>query len=326
MATQLLFHLNEVGVLNTMDCQQERTVTDLSDLHGLDPHVLSCCLEYLAGVSELIEYADGGYAFTDFGREVLERYCREDSDGRQFNFFDVRVGSYGPVWAGVGEMLRGAPYEGPRHRAGEYAAQGVYKVAAQLLPHVVKALDDLGIQRLVEVGVPTGLLAGLCGQVPSLQAFGLDRSKSALVDARERAETLGVHTIRFMEGDFFEPESWLSQVSGDGPLAIGSIHFHEFVADGGARLTETISKLRQEIPGAYLIAVEQERLTPSRQEEVSDTVWLYSHSNVLIHHLIRNGRILTKEEWISLFEGAGCRTVEVRRLGYLGYHLYAFQL
>ncbi len=326
VASQVLFHLNEARVLLALDEDSERTAASLAEELGLDPHILSCCLEYLAGVSELLESTDEHYSFTDFGKEVLDRYCRTDTDGRCFNFFDVRVGSYGPVWAGLGEMLHGAPYAGARHRAGEYAAQGVYKVAAQLLPHVEQVAAELGISRVVEFGVPTGLLAALCQKHPSITAFGVDRSREALVDARKRAEELGVADIDFIHGDFFEPKTWLPQISGEGPLAIASIHFHEFVADGGQRLTETLQRLREEVPGAYVIAIEQERLTPDRRKDVSETVWLYAQSNVLIHHLIRNGQIFTGEQWVSLFTDAGCTVAAVRPLGYLGYHLYAFQL
>jgi SAM-dependent methyltransferase len=277
-------------------------------------------------VSELLQCTAGRFSFTDFGTRVLDRYSRSDRDGRQFNFFDVRVGSYGPVWAGLGKMMQGAAYGGAHHRAGEFAAQGVYKVAAQLLPHVEQIAADLEISRMVEFGVPTGLLAALCQKHPTLAAFGVDRSREALEAAQARAEELGVSGIHFIHGDFFAPETWLPKLSGEGHLAIASIHFHEFVADGGTKLKATLQRLREEVPGAYVIAIEQERLTEERRDDVSETVWRYAHSNVLIHHLIQNGQIFTREEWIAVFTDAGCRVATVRPLNYLGYHLYAFQL
>ena len=325
---QILFHLNEAGLFDQLDRDGPATVGVLSEALDLDPEVLACCLDYVHGVDQLFDRdEEGRYGLSEFGRKVLTRYSRDDVDRRNFNFFDVRVGAYGPVWAGLGRMLSGDVHYGETlRRAGSYAAQGVYKVAAQLAPAVRAAVEELGIAGLIEVGVPTGLLARLLPSAPGLQGVGLDRDGSALREAKERAAQLGVNGIEWVHGDFFRPDDWVGRVPDVEPQALASIHFHEFVADGGEKLKALIGGLRERLPGLYLVVVEQDRLPPSAEDDVSRTVWLYSHSNVLIHHLIKNARILSRDEWVSLFTDAGCRVERVQPLHYLGYHLYVFQV
>lgn len=325
---QVLFALNRVGVFQLLDDGRARTIDEMAHELSLDRHTLECCIEYTHGVDALLEVDEADrYTLTVFGRRVLDRYGREDPDGRVFNFFDVRVGSYGPVWGALEPMLRGdASYGAEVHRAGAHAAVGVYKVAPHLLPGLAKVVGELGIRRVVEVGVPTGLLARAKAALPHLEGVGLDRDRDALVDAEARAAELGATGLTWVRGDFFDPDSWVDRVAGPGPGALATIHFHELIADGGEALQAALRRLRQRLPGWYVIAFEQERLTEADRHRVPPQVWSYSHSNVMIHHLIRNGRVLSREGWTRMFTDAGCRVERVEPLGYLGYHIYVFQL
>ena len=325
---QVLFHLNRVGVFQLLDDGRPRSISEIAAELSLHPHTLECCLEYVEGVdSLLVRGADDRFTFTAFGRAVLDRYARADPDGRCFNFFDVRVGSYGPVSGDLDHMLRGeSEYGRDVHRAGAHAAVGVYKVAPHLLPGFARVASDLGIQRVVEMGVPTGLLARAVAAFPGIEGFGLDRDRAALVEAEARAHELGAEGLTWIHGDFFEPDTWVPQVAAPGPAAFATIHFHELVADGGVALQQTLRELRTRLPGWYVVAFEQERLAPEARERVSPTVWSYSCSNVMIHHLIKNGRIFSRDQWVKIFTDAGCTVERVQPLGYLGYHIYVFRL
>jgi hypothetical protein len=61
------------------------------------------------------------------------------------------------------------------------------------------------------------------------------------------------------------------------------------------------------------------------RSKVTDTLWLYSQSNVLIHHLIGNGRILSRDAWIDVGRRAGCSRVSDRPCNYLGYRAFLFE-
>ena len=91
-------------------------------------------------------------------------------------------------------------------------------------------------------------------------------------------------------------------------------------------MQKALRELASRFPGAYVLAFEQPRLNGEARHDADETLWLYAQSNVLIHHLIGNGRILPDEQWRAVFEGAGCRVESIRPVEYLGYNAYLFQL
>jgi len=327
--TQILFHLGQAGVFNLLDDEGPLSVRVIASKLNLVPHVLSCLLDYVINVDDIIEYDnEGRVSVTKFGESVLIRYGRKDVDQTHFNFFDVRVGAYGPVWQGLDRLLSGENRYGKELvRSGEHAAVGVYKVSAMLIDQVEAALLKFGVSRVAEIGVPSGLLALLKSRQPQLEAVGVDVSELAIAEGKVRAVELGVDDISWRQADFFDTGAWGDLISdGSSTTAIVSTHFHELVGEGVDSLQEALGELKRKAPGTYVLAIEQERLGPADKDRVSDTVWSYSHSNVLIHHLIKNGQIFARSRWIEVFEEGGCTLVSADPMGYLGYHLYLFRL
>ena len=325
---QILFHLNRVGVFEELDRRGPLQAEALASALGLVAQPLAVLLDYVCGVDRLVERdGDGAYGMSAWGRQVLDRYGREDGDGRSFNFFDVRVGAYGPVWSALGSMLRGeVSYGDGVERAGDRAADAVYKVGAQLAKPLARIVDGLGARTLVEIGVTSGLLSRLALRNPGVSLVGLDRSPAELAEAQSRAMTDGVDAITWIEADLFRPDTWTAQLAGGGPGCLFTVHAHEFLAAGEERVVNLLQALGQELPGWTLVAMEQPMLADSERGQVSDTLWRYHHSNVLIHHLIGNGRILGDEAWRALFARAGCGLLGVEPLNYLGYHAYTLRL
>jgi hypothetical protein len=89
---------------------------------------------------------------------------------------------------------------------------------------------------------------------------------------------------------------------------------------------EVLRRLKAILPNWVLVAFEQPRLPHSEKANIPETQWLYSQSNILIHHLIGNGRILSTDAWMELGHQAGCRQVTERACNYLGYRAFTFQL
>jgi len=103
---QMLFHLGRAGVFHLLDSQGSLSAEAMAHELGLVSEVLATCLEYICGVDALLEQdVQGRYGLTEFGSAVLERFGRDDGDSKHFNLFDVRVGAYGPVWSGLGQLL-----------------------------------------------------------------------------------------------------------------------------------------------------------------------------------------------------------------------------
>ena len=260
---------------------------------------------------------------TAFGQTVLQRYGRGTSEGVQVNMFDVRVGAYGPVWAGLGGMLDGStPYGRGVARAGEEAATALYTICTRMAPALRAVVADLDIEQAVELGVTTGLLEQLSGM--GLRLHGLDRSAAALEAAEQRRIAAGADPVAWISHDLFEP-TWADDLASGGIGVLFSVHFHEIISGGEDRLVTLLEALGQRLPGWFVVAMEQPRLREDEEDSTSRSEWLYAQSNVLIHHLIGNGRILTDHQWIALFARAGLKQVQIKEMNFLGYRSHAYR-
>jgi hypothetical protein len=326
---QALFHLNRSGVFEALDSGGASSAPALAESLGLQLEPLSTLLDYVVGVGRLLQRDEQGrYGFTAWGLEVLDRYGRLGGDGRRsFNFFDVRVGAYGPVWAAMGGLLRGEERYGETlTRAGGEAAEGVYKIGGRFAGALGEIVDRLGASMFVEIGVTSGLAARVGATRPKLGLAALDRDSSAITTAAARAADEGVDRIRWIEADLFDLDAWTGDLQERLPGVITTVHFHELMAAGEERLIALLSDLAERLPGWHVIALEQPLLPASEREETSETLWRYNHSNVLIHHLIGNGRILSHVQWLALFARAGVEVVDTEALNYLGYQAYTLSL
>jgi hypothetical protein len=319
---QVLYHLNACGVFSAL-AEGCATTGALAERLDLTEVVLETLLCFVEGVDMLLVRGPSGeWGLTEFGRSVLDRYGRMDAEGLHLNLFDVRVGAYGPVWEACGALLRGErTYGADLARKGDAAAEGVYKVGARMGPALARWMESQQLDGVVEWGVTTGLLAGL----PVPARVGVDRNAGALQAAASRAVADGQADIDWVEADLFSPSSWIGRTPA-GRSAHFSVHFHELLAHGEEAVITLLQTLGEAQPGNLVVALEQPRLDLSARDTTPRSEWLYACSNVLIHHLIGNGRILDRAEWTDLFRRGGCTPVRGESMGYLGYELFAFSL
>jgi len=328
--TQILFHLNQVGVWNLLRGGGPLTALQVAESLRLEPRVTDALLDYVFEVDDLLDRdPDGRYSLSGFGKQVIQRFSDAKSDtGQQtINMFDVRVGAYGPVWHNLGKMLSGeARYGQEFHREGRYAENGVFKLAMRFWDSLIAHVEEIRPASMVEVGVTTGLVERLAETYPDRQLYGLDRSGMAIERGSASAAAKQLNNLRWIQSDYFDPDGWTKPVDASRRGLLYSLHFHELIAGGEARFVDVLRRLRTLLPGWVVLAFEQPRLPRSDKPSTPETQWLYSQSNILIHHLIGNGRILSSETWNELGRRAGCRQVTDRACHYLGYRAFAFHL
>ncbi len=327
---QILFHLNQVGVFGLLSEGGSYTPARIAEALDLEEGATDTLLDYVMGVDALLTRdEDGGYSLSDFGKKVVDRFSdgKGGSEHKAINFFDVRVGAYGPVWGSLSKLLTGeGRYGVDVHRKGEYAENGVSKLAMNFWRSLVEHVDELGVESMLEVGLTTGLVERLGESYPHLTLHGLDRSEASIERNSASAAAKGIENIGWIHGDFFHVEEWSRAVDPRHRGLIYSLHFHELMADGEEKLVEALRAMRASLPGWSVLAFEQPRLSQADRAETPETLWLYSQSNVLIHHLIGNGRIQSRDAWMDLGHQAGCRKVTDRPCNYLGYRAFLFQL
>lgn len=326
---QILFHLNQAGVWGLLKKGGSHTAPQIASSLGLDPAATDALLDYVFQVDSLLDRdEEARYSLSEFGRKVIDRFSDHKGDGGEesINMFDVRVGAYGPVWQNLGRMLtRDGRYGEDFHREGRYAENGVFKLAMRFWDSLIEHVDELGVDRVVEVGLTTGLVEKLGERYPGHRLYGLDRSASCLERNAASAAAKNVTNIDWLQGDFYDTGGWTGKLDRERPGLIFSLHFHELMAGGEERFGAALGRLQEELPGWSLLAFEQPRLPHGERASTPETLWLYSQSNILIHHLIGNGRILSRDAWLDLGARAGCRQVTDRPCNYLGYRAFLFQ-
>ncbi|MDG4763209.1 class I SAM-dependent methyltransferase [Solwaraspora sp. WMMD406] len=321
---QIYFHLNQCGVFQRL--RAGGTAGELAEALDLDERVLGSLLDYAASVGEIIHVdSDGVFTLTPFGQAVTDRYSKVNGDRTSYNMFDVRVGAWGPVWVGLGDMLRKSKVYGvDLHRAGEYAADGLFKLAAPLADAVHRAADRLAATAVVELGPTSGILAQLAGAPggDTRRYVGVDINPQSLEHAGRLAAERGVNSIAWYHGDAFEPAGWAAALAEERRVLYFSCHFHEFLAHGEDVVERGLRELTAAPNTAGVLILEQPRMEPELRETTSSTRWLYAQSNVLIHHLIKNARILYGSQWQQLLHQGGCDDVTVEQTNGFGFTAY----
>jgi hypothetical protein len=320
---QIYFHLNQCGAFQKL--QGGSTASELASELGLNEHVLKSLLEYAADIGEIVSVdAAGRFGLTLFGRTVVERYGKSYGNRVVYNMFDVRVGAWGPVWTNLGELLRNTKTYGVDvHRAGDYAADGLFKLAGPLAAAVDRAADKLGASTVVELGPTSGILAQLAAKPGDKRRYvGVDVKQESLDWARRLASEQGIDSVAWHRGDVFAPSGWLQELEPDGRVLYFSCHFHEFLSLGAPVLEQALQVLTTQPQTAGILALEQPRPEQALRSNSTPTQWLYGQSNVLIHHLIKNARILYRQEWRELLRRGGCPNVWVEETATFGFSAF----
>ncbi|MBA2672780.1 hypothetical protein [Ramlibacter sp.] len=321
---QIYFHLNQCGVFQKL--QDGATAGQLAAALELDERILRSVLDYAADVGEIVSVDAGGmFGLTEFGRAVVARYAKVNGERVVYNMFDVRIGAWGPVWVNLGELLRKTRVYGVDvHRAGEHAADGLFKLAAPLAEAVDRAATELGATTIVELGPTSGIMAQLASAPGGERRryIGIDVKQDSLDFARGLAQERGVDTISWRLGNAFEPAGWLGGVVGEQRVMYFSCHFHEFLSHGIPVVEQALRVLTAAPNTAGILSLEQPRLEHELRASCSPTRWLYAQSNVLIHHLIKNARILYGSEWQELLRQGGCERVWVEETKGFGFSAY----
>ena len=333
---QVLFHLNQVGVFELLDTQTPLTAEEIAAHLNLDVNYTRVLLEYVNQIDDILSIDETcHYRLSEFGQEVINRFseivdvtAQEGADTRKIiNMFDVRVGAYGPVWSGLTSLLNGdASYGKDIRRNGKFAENGVFKISGRFWPSLTEHIDRLQLDAVVEVGLTTGLIEKLSDKPFNLTCFGIDHKAQAIENAAMRlAERNSDNSVQWLCSDVFDTNKWVDLVRNHEKGMIFSLHFHELIAKGEDQFSNLLKVLKAKIPGWYLLAFEQPLLSKVDAENISDTLWRYSQSNVLIHHLIGNGKILPKQRWIDIGYDAGCQEVSVTPCNYLGYQAFLYR-
>lgn len=328
VVAEILFSLNQTTILSrlfdagTLDlekvCKEER----------LNQQVVTSLLDYLSNVTPLFEYSreKSTVHLSEFGQKYLSRYSRRTADGSlHLNFWDVRVGGYGNVWNAVDRLSTNQlTYGVDIKREGQFAEGGVFKTANGFWPAIestLKMLTDVDV--IGEFGINSGLLKFVEQKIPQLKIMGIDKSNESIQNFKNIFGESKQIDLKYE--NILNVASWGHGLGRSGKKLFFSVHFHEFMAVDGL-VPMLMRNLKNQFDEPYILSFEQPRYDSTERENMQEHLWLYSQSNILIHHLIGNGKILSRTEWARLFESTGGRILEQKPIGYLGYEMFLVKL
>jgi hypothetical protein len=318
---QVLFHLNQAGIFLELQSGARLHSTDLAKKLNLHEPTLISLLDFIVGVDNILQRDDlGAYSLTSFGKEICERFGRKLNGINSINLFDVRVGSYGPVWAALPKLLSQNPKEREEaKRLGSYAENALHNIASKFYPAIASAIRECSANALVELGASTYPLEFLKLDFPKLKYYAFDRDDSLLAKISLVAKNNNFSQFHTVKGDFFQSD-W-KNIQEKNSLFF-SIHFHEFLASGIPAFQAALKNAKQYSAGSHLLVLEQTLPNPKSNLALHEVQ--YAHSNVLIHHLIGNGKILSTSDWISTIQDCGFELKKQWRTAYLGYEAFLF--
>lgn len=329
LAVQIYFHLNQVGVMNFLIDHAPVEAAQIAQQLNLDERLLTDLLLYIAHVDSIVEVNDNKeFQYTDFGLDVIKRYGRVENNQTTLNFHNVRVGGFSPIFNSMTELLKKEKTYGQDvFRNGGAIEAGLYTISDRFVDSVHTAVKRLKPSAIVELGTDTGLIWKAKEAAPEAQLYGLDKSEAVIKEAQEKLKASeNTSPVTWLQENLYEVEKWAPQIKEKERVCFFSVHFHEFVKDTKDQVATAVEKMKSHFPGSHIIVLEQPMHSTKDRNKMSEALWLYSHSNVLIHHLINSGRILPIEEWLDLFQGAGAELVDQRATGYLGYEALDFKL
>jgi len=303
----ILFALHESGVFETMRREGPKTVEELARIHNLKHRLLDGVLHFLLNSDHILEKLGDKFGLTPRGLTYL--------------FTDqVLTMSYGAIGAYScllyyllpalrGEKTYGIDFERP----GDLLARGSFYTGRPNYEWIVSELSQLGAKRIADLGCGAcEVLIAFCQLDSTLQAVGVDISRTALIEAKQRTDSAGLSDrIRLVHGDVTHPESFeLDMMDVDAFHAL--MAFHEFLRDGEEAVVEILRKMKKYFPGKYFLLGE---FNPYTDEEFQSLPYsqrmhplFYQH---IIHTLTPQGQPIRMDRWLRIFEKAGVKVVSV---------------
>ncbi|MFO8013875.1 MAG: class I SAM-dependent methyltransferase [Phycisphaerae bacterium] len=301
-----LWSLLETGVLDRLLEADETDVDALAEEGGLDGHVLESIFTYLDGTS--LVRMEGGRV------RALPELRRLTAEPR--GFFELTY-AYEPIFHRLTDMLRGeARYPDDVGRLGKYVGRGSGQLC-RTLPYPVLAdmLRRHGATKVLDLGC--GDLAFLffaCEALPDLEGVGIDIDPPTVAYAREvLASSPYADRIALAEADMFDLTA-VAEAHPDVDAVTAVDTYHEYLADGEAKVVGLLRGLRASFPNALLYVGEFCK-QPHEKLRRRPTAFLEHH----LYHDLTNQVITDAAGWRRIFAEANLEILDEKVFDIVGH-------
>jgi len=301
-----LWSLLETGVLDRLLEADEVTLDALAEEGGLDRHVLESILTYLDGAS-LVRMEEGRV-------RALPELRRLTAEPR--GFFELTY-AYEPIFHRLTDMLRGqARYPDDVDRLGKYVGRGSGQLCRTLpYPVLVDMLRRHGARKVLDLGC--GDLAFLffaCEALPEVRCVGIDIDPPTVAYAREvLTSSPYADRIDLAEADMFDLAA-VAQQHPDVDAVTAVDTYHEYLAEGEAKVVGLLTRLRETFPNALLYVGEFCKQPHDRLRR-HPTAFLEHH----LYHDLTNQVITDAAGWRRIFGEAGLEILDEKIFDIVGH-------
>lgn len=309
-----LWALLETGALDRLLAADETTFDALADATTgpLDHHVLESILTYLDGTS-LVRYENGRV-------RVLKELRRLMAEPR--GFFELTY-AYEPIFHRLTDLLRGrARYPDDVGRLGKYVGRGSGQLCRTLpYPILTDMLRRHRATKVLDLGC--GDLAFVfyaCEALPHVRCVGIDIDPPTVAYAREvLTDSPFADRIEVAEADMFA----LDDVAATHPDidAISAVDtYHEYLAQGEAKVVGLLAGLRKAFPKALLYVGEFCK-QPHERLRRQPTAFLEHH----LYHDLTNQVISDAAGWRRMTAAAGLTILEEKVFDIVGHGYFVLR-
>jgi SAM-dependent methyltransferase len=307
-----LWALLETGALDAILAGKSVEVEQLAAGKVLDRHVLASLLGYLDGLG--LVRVEGGRV------SALPKLRRLMDEPR--GFFELTY-AYAPVFGRLRDLLAGqAKYPRDVQRLGKYVGRGSGQLC-RTLPYPVLAdmLRRHGARQVLDLGCgDLALLFYACEAMPGLRGIGVDNDGPTVAYAREvLAASPHAGAIEVREADMFDLGA-LARERPDVDAVTAVDTYHEYLAEGEAKIVDLLRKLRAEFPKALLYVGEFCK-QPHEKLRRRPTAFLEHH----LYHDLTNQTIAEASRWRAMFAAADLTIVEEKVFDMVGHGYFVLR-
>jgi SAM-dependent methyltransferase len=282
------------------------TLNEISEKCKLNKVILGGILNFLYHADEIILKNKGKFSLTEKGHKWLF------TDKVLAMSFGA-VGAYSCILTELVPSLRNEKKYGKDFvRKGDLIAKGSYYTGRANYPWVLENMRELGVKKVADLGCGSAdVLISLCQSDPNLRGVGIDISKAALDEAKDRVKKNNLtDRISLSLGDLYKPESFAKSVE-DVDAFNAIMVMHEFLRDGKDSVINMLKAMKKSFKGKYFFLGEFDCLS---DEEYQNLIYperihflFYQH---VIHPLTNQG-LAHKEDWLEIFQKAGIQMVKM---------------
>lgn len=296
-ATPIIISMFNTGFFDEIIQKEQIALDAFAMQHGLDKAILQSLCDYLYAMKVLDKRGED-YVLDSAGRLIVEVLPG--------SFYSA--GAYADIFYNMEPLLRREKRYGVDvNRNTALAARGSGDAGKLFVfPLVADLIRRRGFAHVLDLGCgDAAFLIDLCKDNLRLHGYGLDLSTEAVAEGNCNVKQENLQDrIQLFAEDMFNVGALADQLQ-DVEVATAFFVMHELLGSGTGRVMEFLQAFANACPRAHLLICESIRHTPEQ---------LRGHPGPLMEfqlvHDLSGQRPISRQEWRSIFEEAGFRSIE----------------